>query len=74
MNNTSLNPVNFKLRTACREQLEFQYCCLDQLVPEDHKVRFIWEFVYEMDLSVCLDDISSFLRKEVELLLILEFS
>lgn len=60
MNNISLNPINFKLKTPSREQLEFQYSCLDQLVPEDHKVRLIWEFVSEMDLSVCLDDISSF--------------
>lgn len=60
MNNTYLNPQNFKLKTASREQFEFRQSCLDQLVPDDHKVRLIWDFVDEMDLSICLDGISSF--------------
>lgn len=60
MNNTYLNPLNFKLKTASREQFEFRQSCLDQLVPDDHKVRLIWDFVSEMDLSICLEGISSF--------------
>jgi transposase len=61
MNNTAkLNPVNFKLMGANRFQYEFQTSCIDNLIPEDHKARIVWDFVSEMDLSVCLQDILSF--------------
>src|SRR5476651_976955 len=58
MNRTErLNPINFKLLTSCRSQYEFQSRCLDDLVPENHKVRLIWDFVSEMNLNVCLKEI-----------------
>lgn len=59
-NNSTLNPTLFKLKTSIRNQYQFQQLCLDQLVPDDHKVRIIWEFVSNMDLSVCLNDIWTF--------------
>lgn len=51
--------ANLKLKTSCRHQLEFQFRCLDDLVAEDHRVRLIWDFVSNMDLSACSDDIIS---------------
>lgn len=61
MNNSMrLNPANFKLKTSVRNQYEFQAFCLDELVPDEHKVRTVWDFVSNMDLGVCLDDIWTF--------------
>ena len=61
MNNSErLCPANFKLATSCRNQYEFQSLCLDDLVPEDHKVRHIWDFVSNMNLSICLQEIITF--------------
>jgi len=61
MNNEArLNPVNFKLKSACRNQYEFQSLCLDDLIPKDHKVRIVWDFVSQMDLTSCLEYIHSF--------------
>lgn len=54
MNNTpAFNPADFKLKTPCHYQYEFHYHCLDDLIPHDHKVRLIWDFINNIDLSVC---------------------
>jgi len=39
------------IRYANREQIEFQMQSLDQLLPENHKARDVWEFVNQLDLS-----------------------
>lgn len=59
MNNFTANPANFKLNSANRSQYEFLSRCLDDLIPVDHKVRIIWDFVSNMDLSACFQDIFS---------------
>lgn len=62
MNNVSrLNPSNFKLKTPIRNQYEFHTFCLDDLVPDEHKVRTIWDFISKMDLSACLDSFWTFI-------------
>lgn len=54
-----LNPSLFKLKTAVRNQFEFRTLCLEDLVPENHKARRVWDFVSSMDLSSCLLSINS---------------
>lgn len=56
-NDNELKSINYKLKTALRDQYQFTSNCLDNLIPETHKARAIWEFVSNMDLSICLDDI-----------------
>lgn len=59
-NDYRLKASNYKLNSSIRDQYQFQNICLDDLVPEDHKVRLIWDFVSQMDLSACLEEISSY--------------
>ncbi|RAI44801.1 IS1182 family transposase [Rhodoplanes roseus] len=40
-----------RLRLAERSQVEWRPLSLDELVPEDHRVRLVWEFVDGLDLS-----------------------
>ena len=40
-----------RILRANRQQIEMRMAALDSLVPEDHKVRIIWEMAQEYDLS-----------------------
>lgn len=40
-----------RLRCAVRDQIEFQECSLDDLLPEEHEARIIWDYVCGLDLS-----------------------
>jgi transposase len=40
-----------RLRCAVRNQVEFQECSLDELLPEEHQARTVWEYVCRLDLS-----------------------
>ena len=40
-----------RLRTAERRQVELRAVSLDELVPADHRVRLVWNFVEGLDLS-----------------------
>lgn len=40
-----------RLRQAVRNQVEFQDCSLDELLPEDHEARIVWAYVCSLDLS-----------------------
>ena len=40
-----------RLRYAQRHQIEFRACMLDELLPEDHQARIVWEYVCGLDLS-----------------------
>jgi len=40
-----------RLRQAVRNQVTFQQCSLDELLPEEHEARIVWEYVSGMDLS-----------------------
>jgi transposase len=40
-----------RLRHAVRDQMEFQQCALDDLLPEDHEARIVWSYVCGLDLS-----------------------
>jgi len=40
-----------RLRMAERRQVELRAICLDDLVPTDHRVRMVWNFVEGLDMS-----------------------
>ena len=40
-----------RLRHAVRNQVEFQECSLDELLPEEHEARIVWAYVCSLDLS-----------------------
>ena len=43
-----------RLRQAERGQIEWRPFSLDQLVPEDHRVRLVWQFVEGLELTPLL--------------------
>lgn len=40
-----------RMRYAVRNQIEFQQCSLEDLLPADHQVRIVWDWVCGLDLS-----------------------
>ena len=40
-----------RLRHAIRNQIEFQQCAIDDLLPEDHQARIVWAYVCSLDLA-----------------------
>ena len=40
-----------RLRHAVRNQIEFQQCSLDELLPEEHEARVVWIYVCGLDLT-----------------------
>jgi transposase len=46
-----------QLRHAVRDQIEFQQCALDDLLPPDDQARVVWEYVCSLDLSGILNKI-----------------
>ena len=40
-----------RLRHAVRNQVEFQECSLDALLPEEHEARIVWDYVCGLNLS-----------------------
>jgi transposase len=48
-----------RLNTPIRNQVEFVQSSLDDLIPEDHQVRSIWDYISQMDLSPILIKIKS---------------
>lgn len=48
-----------RMRCAVRNQVEFQECSLDELLPEDHEARIVWNYVEEVDLSSVCSEIQT---------------
>ena len=48
-----------RLRHAVRNQVELQQCSLDELLPEEHEARIVWEYVCGLDLSELLGRIQA---------------
>jgi transposase len=46
-----------QMRHAVRDQIEFQQCALDDLLPQDDQARVVWEYVCSLDLSGILNKI-----------------
>ena len=53
------NAVAARLRAAERRQIALRAVCLDELVPNDHRVRMVWSFVEGLNLSALLAGIKS---------------
>jgi transposase len=61
MNNSQASvSQRYKLLNPCRNQVEMQLKCLDDLLPCGHKARAVWEFVEKMDLTSCYGEILSY--------------
>jgi transposase len=52
-------PGTPRLRQANRRQIEFRACSWNDLLPEDHQARIVWNFVQGLDLSELLQRIQS---------------
>lgn len=52
-----------RLRVANREQIEFRACCWNDLLPEDHQARIVWQYVLGLDLSPLLTPIKAIQRR-----------
>ncbi len=48
-----------RMRCAVRNQVEFQECSLDDLLPEDHQARIVWDYVCGLDLSELTEGIQA---------------
>jgi transposase len=48
-----------RLETANRHQVEVRFLSLDQLVPDDHRVRVVWAMAQEYDLSAFYEAIDA---------------
>jgi len=48
-----------RLRHAVRDQIEFQQCSLDELLPEEHEARIVWGYVCGLDLSALYEPIQA---------------
>jgi len=48
-----------RIRAAVRNQVQFQQCSLDELIPDDHQARAVWDYVCQMDLSELLSRIQA---------------
>jgi transposase len=43
-----------RLKQAQRDQIEFRACSWNDLLPDDHQARLVWEYVQGLDLSPLL--------------------
>jgi transposase len=55
----ALPPGTPRLRRANRRQIEFRACAWNDLLPDDHEARIVWNFVEGLDLSPLLERIQS---------------
>ena len=49
----ALPPGTPRLRRANRRQIEFRACAWNDLLPDDHQARVVWQFVEGLDVSPC---------------------
>jgi transposase len=48
-----------RLRHAVRDQIEFRECALDELLPDGHEARIVWDYVCGLNLSVLREPIQA---------------
>lgn len=58
-NNADICKGKPRLNSPIRNQVEFVNASLDDLLPEDHPVRNIWDFVSQMNINDILNKIDS---------------
>ncbi len=52
-------PGTPRLRQANRRQIEFRACAWNDLLPDDHQARIVWNFIEGLDISPLLELIPS---------------
>ena len=52
-----------RLEQPQREQIEYRACCWDDLLPEDHQARIVWQYVEGLDLSALYGRIKAVERR-----------
>lgn len=48
-----------RLKTPIRNQVEMRIASLDDMLPQDHKARFVWDFVEQLNFDTVLGSIKS---------------
>lgn len=48
-----------RINHPIRDQMEFKIFCLEDLIPPEHKVRFVWNYVQKFDMSGFIAKIQS---------------
>lgn len=48
-----------RINSPIRNQMEFKTFCLEDLIPADHKVRFVWNYVQKLNMSGFVTKIQS---------------
>jgi transposase len=51
IDNKQINSVKRRVNSPVRNQVIMRCSSLDDLIPEDHRVRTIWDYVQQLDLS-----------------------
>jgi len=46
-----------------RDQIEFRACCWNDVLPEDHQARIVWDYVKSLDLSSLYERIKAVERR-----------
>ena len=45
------------IRLPVRNQIQYTMSCLDDLLPEEHRARYVWDYVCQLDMSLFNDEI-----------------
>ena len=64
-NNTPEDPGvgSPRVKRPQRDQIEFRACCWNDLLPDDHQARIVWDYVESLDLSSLYDRIKAVERR-----------
>lgn len=52
-----------RLEQPQREQIKYRACCWDDLLPDDHQARVVWQYVEGLDLSPLYQQIKAVERR-----------
>jgi transposase len=52
-----------RVKRAQRDQVEFRACCWNDLLPEGHQARIVWDYVERLDLSALYERIKAVERR-----------
>lgn len=56
-NDTKASSGEKSIRYAIRNQMQYTISCLDDLLPQEHRARYVWEYVCQLDISNFHDEI-----------------
>ena len=52
-----------RVKRAQRDKIEFRACCWNDLLPEGHQARIVWDYVISLDLSALYERIKAVERR-----------